>query len=244
MNTKTDPAPSSTAPRLSASGENLDWSRVALVGFDTETTGTDALHDRIVTAAFTLPDGTSTSVLVNPGIPIPPAATSVHGITDAAAAQGCPPHAAVSWILDMLAWAWSSGAVVVGHNVSYDLTITAAEARRCGAGDLVVSGPVLDTLVLDRHFDRFRRGKRTLTALVDHYGVSSGPAHDAGADAAAAVALARTLVPQLDGSSPQQAHRSQRAWAAEQAASLQSYLRRSDPGCIVDGSWPIRLEGG
>lgn len=224
-------------------GDAADWSQVPLVGFDTETTGTDALTERIVTAAFILPDGTATSVLVNPGVPIPPAATLIHGITDADAARGCAPRAGVSWIVDMLAWAWSAGAVVVGHNVSYDLTIAAAEARRHGLGDLLISGPVLDTYVLDKQLDRFRPGKRTLTALALHHRIAMGPAHDASADAAAAVALARVLTPGLDGMSPGQAHRSQQRWAAEQAASLQAYLRRTDPGRTVDGTWPIRRAG-
>ena len=117
------------------------------------------------------------------------------------------PRGGVSWIVDMLAWAWSAGAVVVGHNVSYDLTIAAAEARRHGLGDLVISGPVLDTYVLDKQLDRFRPGKRTLTALALHHRIAMGPAHDASADAAAAVALARVLTPGLDGMSPGQAHR-------------------------------------
>lgn len=217
-----------------------DWSRVAMVGFDTETTGTDALRERIVTASFILPDGSSSSVLINPGVPIPAEAARIHGITDDAAAAGCPALAGVAWIRDMLGWAWSTGAVVVGHNVSYDLTIASAESHRHGLGTLTIDGPVLDTIVLDKEFDRYRPGRRTLTALADHYRVDTGPAHDSRADAAAAVSLARILAPSLSGMSPADAHRAQRQWAADQAASLQAFLRRSDPHCTVDGDWPIR----
>lgn len=230
----TTPDPAAPAPGAT------DWSRVPLVGFDTETTGVDAVNERIVTASFILPDGSASSVLINPGVPIPPQAAAVHGITDQAAAAGCRPADGVGWIVAMLRWAWSIGAVVVGHNVSYDLTITAAEARRHGTEPLVVAGPVLDTLVLDKQLDRYRPGKRTLVALADHYAVDMGPAHDATADAAAAVALARILAPRLDGMSPADAHRAQHVWAAQQAAGLQEYLRRTDPSRTVDGSWPMR----
>ena len=55
--------------------------------FDLETTGTDALHDRIVEISMikVMPDGTDIqrTVRVNPGMPIPAEATAVHHITDA-----------------------------------------------------------------------------------------------------------------------------------------------------------------
>ena len=53
--------------------------------FDLETTGTDALHDRIVEISMikVMPDGTDIqrTVRVNPGMPIPAEATAVHHIT-------------------------------------------------------------------------------------------------------------------------------------------------------------------
>src|ERR1700744_2667322 len=57
-----------------------------IVFFDLETTGTDHTRDRIVELAFIklLPDGTRDSYVkrVNPGMPIPPEVTAIHGITD------------------------------------------------------------------------------------------------------------------------------------------------------------------
>lgn len=58
-----------------------------LVFFDLETTGVDIATARIVQIALHRmePDGSSMEYeqLVNPGIPIPPGATQVHGIRDA-----------------------------------------------------------------------------------------------------------------------------------------------------------------
>lgn len=58
-----------------------------LVVLDTETTGTDPQSDRIVHLGLIRldPDGSSDEfeTLVNPGLPIPAAATAVHGIDDA-----------------------------------------------------------------------------------------------------------------------------------------------------------------
>lgn len=54
--------------------------------FDLETTGINISSDRIVEIAIVklAPDGTQTSYLkkVNPGIPIPPEITAIHGISD------------------------------------------------------------------------------------------------------------------------------------------------------------------
>ena len=58
-----------------------------LAFFDLETTGTDIAEDRIVDIAVLklLPGGTEEALhsLINPGVPIPPSATEVHGIRDA-----------------------------------------------------------------------------------------------------------------------------------------------------------------
>ena len=54
--------------------------------FDLETTGTNVAKDRIVEISILkiFPNGTKTSKtwLINPGIPIPPEATAIHGISD------------------------------------------------------------------------------------------------------------------------------------------------------------------
>lgn len=60
---------------------------MALVMFDLETTGVETDQDRIVEIALCAEDGSTMPAillhtLVNPGRPIPPEATEVHGITD------------------------------------------------------------------------------------------------------------------------------------------------------------------
>ena len=57
-----------------------------LVVFDIESTGVNARQDRIIELAAIRvePDGTETEKcwLLNPGVPIPPETTAIHGITD------------------------------------------------------------------------------------------------------------------------------------------------------------------
>ncbi len=54
--------------------------------FDLETTGTDIVHDRIVEISYhkVYPNGREEgkTLRINPQMPIPPASTAVHGITD------------------------------------------------------------------------------------------------------------------------------------------------------------------
>jgi DNA polymerase-3 subunit epsilon len=74
------------SPGKSFNGMELKLNK-ALVFFDLETTGTNILSDRIIEiAAIRIEvDGTETKKewRLNPGIPIPPDSTAIHGISDA-----------------------------------------------------------------------------------------------------------------------------------------------------------------
>jgi DNA polymerase-3 subunit epsilon len=128
----------------------MGWHRDLLVGFDLETTGTDPLTARIVTAAVTeVRDGEPVrhrEWLVDPGVPIPEEATAVHGIsTDRAAADGRPAVEAVAEIADALAGHWAAGVPVVVYNAPfYPRTPHASQVPRLAgrARDLLRLEPV------------------------------------------------------------------------------------------------------
>ena len=75
--------------------ENLQLVR-PLAFFDIESTGVVPQRDRIVEISVmkVMPDGSSrtTTRRLNPGMPIPPGATAIHGISDADVAD-CPQFA-------------------------------------------------------------------------------------------------------------------------------------------------------
>ena len=158
----------------------MTWLDAPMVGFDTETTGISPSTDRIVTAAIITRTGDAVSQrtwLIDPGIPIPERATEVHGITtEHAQTHGVQPADALEEIASILASAMGAGIPVVGFNVQYDLTILESELARNGLRTLAERlpdgiGPVIDPLVLDRHLDRYRRGKRKLIDMCATYGV-------------------------------------------------------------------------
>jgi DNA polymerase-3 subunit epsilon len=230
------------------------WTSGPLAAFDLETTGTDVEHDRIVTAALvdladaTAP-GTARSWLLDPGVAIPGAAAAIHGIsTEQARAQGGPAAAGVAEITAAVAETLAAGTPLVIMNARYDLSLLDRECRRHGVTPLSARlggglAPVIDPLVLDKNLDRYRKGKRNLQALCDHYGVRLDHAHEAGADAVAAAGVARRLgelFPAVGAASLTDLHELQVRAAAEQAASFESYLRRtSDPHASVEPAWPV-----
>jgi DNA polymerase III subunit epsilon len=232
----------------------MSWYRERLVGFDLETTGTDVETDRIVTAALVVleSDGRvaqERTWLLDPGVAIPEEATAIHGIsTERARAHGAPAAAAVAEIVEALVGLVRTGAPLAVMNARYDLSLLDRECRRHRIAPLsersAVRGfPVVDPLVLDKHVDRYRKGRRTLQALCAHYGVPLDSAHDARSDAVAATRVARRIGeghPAVGAVSPVELTELQVRAAAEQSASLQEFLRRtSDPRARVEGAWPV-----
>ncbi|OKI58059.1 3'-5' exonuclease [Streptomyces sp. MJM1172] len=231
------------------------WHGGALVGFDLETTGTEPGESRIVTAAVVEVRGGEVRErrgwLADPGIPIPEQASAIHGISTArAVAEGRPVREVAQEVAAVLVEHWRRGAVVVAYNAAFDLTLLSAELARHGLPSLsdrlggAPTGPVADPLTIDRAVDRYRRGKRTLEAVCGVYGVALDDAHDAGADALAAVQVARAIAdrhPEVAGLTPADLHDRQVTWHARWARDFQSYLRRQgSPDAVIDTAWPLR----
>ncbi|MBP0448501.1 3'-5' exonuclease [Kitasatospora sp. RG8] len=231
------------------------WYTGPLASFDTETTGVDVESDRIVSAALVVQPAPgaparTTAWLADPGVPIPDGARAVHGITDERVrAFGRPARTVVAEIARALAGQARAGLPVVVMNAPYDLTLLDRELRRHWSMSLADGlGPtgllVLDPRVLDKHVDRYRKGRRTLTDLCAHYGVELAGAHDAAADATAALELVRAIGARypaaLGGLSAAELHLRQAVWHAAQARGLQNWFDRSGTPERVDLSWPLR----
>ncbi|MHB8395545.1 MAG: exonuclease domain-containing protein [Candidatus Dormibacteria bacterium] len=228
----------------------LAWTAGPLVAFDTETTGVDVERDRIVTAY--LGDGSSSELswLVDPGIRIPVEATRVNHITtEHARANGRPARESVEEIAGAIAKALSVGGAVVVYKADFDFTILDRECRRHGLSTLErrlgrLVGPLVDPLVLDRHFDRYRRGSRTLASACDVYEVALPAAHDSRNDALATLGVARALAaayPEAGNVTATALHELQVGAQRDWAANFTAYRRvRGDADPEIDGSWPVK----
>ncbi len=178
----------------------LPLAAVPVVALDCETTGLDVKTDRIVEiaavrlgeaggAAQDIPERNVYVSLINPGSPIPPASTAIHGITDdeVAAAESFPQ------VMAELA-AWAGPSVVVGYAVGFDLAVLAGEHRRHG---LPWSPPrSLDV----RHLVQLvapELPNQSLEMAAKWLGVESGERHRALGDAETAGRIFNALLPRL-----------------------------------------------
>ena len=159
--------------------------RKPLVFVDLETTGLRVGVDRVVEfGAVRFEDGLperELTIALDPGVPIPPSATAVHGVTDDHVA-GCPAFADVMATVD----AFLAGADLAGYNLRrFDLPVLADEYRRAG-GRLRLFG----RMVVDVQEIFHRREPRDLAAAVRLFcDRSHTAAHSASSDAWATAAV-------------------------------------------------------
>ncbi|MCP9205549.1 exonuclease domain-containing protein [Streptomyces sp. NEAU-Y11] len=238
----------------------MSWHLGRLCGYDLETTGPDPGTARIVTACVVQVGGDRPAQAANwlsdvDGEEIPAEAERIHGVTtERARAEGTDLREVVEQLLGALSQVVLSGVPIVAMNARYDLTVIDREARRYGMTpltDTVGDGlRVVDPYVIDKRFDTYRKGKRTLTHLCQHYQVRLDGAHSSDADALAACRVVwrqGQRYERLAAMTLDELHAAQVEWAAEQAASFQEHLRTKDPEAYVEPAWPLvphQAEGG
>jgi DNA polymerase III subunit epsilon len=236
----------SDVPANAPAAQPTPWHEQIRVGFDLETTGRDPETALVVTASLVVVDphgnlAANYEWLVDPGVPIPPEAAAVHGVTtERARAEGLPADVGIVEIADTLRDFFDAGIPVIAFNACYDFTVMDRELARRGLEPLP-NRWIIDPYVIDKQVDRYRRGKRTLTDVCSLYEVQLLDAHTSAADSLAAVGVADCLArkyPQLQVPL-ETLHAQQVAWKAEQSASFQDYLRRKDPVAVVNGDWPV-----
>jgi DNA polymerase III subunit epsilon len=157
--------------------QNLILNR-SLAIIDLETTGTDTQTDRIVEVGVVKinPDGQSDARCrrVNPGVPIPAAASAVHGIYDSDVAEQPRFDQIAVGLLVFL-----KDCDLCGFNLKrFDLKILVAEFDRVGRKLPLEGRALIDPMEIFHD-----RGRRDLAAAVRFYcGREHGGAHGASAD--------------------------------------------------------------
>jgi DNA polymerase-3 subunit epsilon len=228
------------------------WTCREMLGFDFETTGIDRFNDVPVSYALvTVTGGDVSSIdagLINPGRDIPAGATEVHGITsERARAEGMPLRDAMAMVAEKVLEASARGIPLVGMQLDYDLTILETQHTNLFGHGIVArgwKGPVLDAIVLDRHLDRYRKGRRTLSALCEHYGIDIGNAHDASADAIASIKVLMSLAArygEIRRAEPAFVFHAQTEWHREWAVSFDEWRAEEglEPIDPRDHWWPL-----
>ena len=159
-----------------------------IVVFDTETTGIDTTQDEIVQIAGVrlAPDGSIAGTFqhyLRPERPVGREAEHVHGLSDAFLQEhGEPPVEVLQAFC-----AFARGAVLVGHNVTYDLRILSSELARLGLAPLEAP-TYYDTLDIFRRYHP-NLPKHTLEYLGKVCEVEHASSHDAYDDICATAEL-------------------------------------------------------
>jgi DNA polymerase III subunit epsilon len=157
----------------------------SFVAVDIETTGLDDDAGLVEIAAVKFTEGEETSYFamrVNPGRPIPPAATKIHGITDEDVA-GAPPPA------DVLRELRNFGRTY--RYLAFNAAFDALHIRRIGRENGLSFPPIsawIDPMKYIAYAEGRRSGRISLADACKRYGVELDPekAHSAEADARAA----------------------------------------------------------
>lgn len=218
--------------------------------FDAETGGIDVHEDRIVQWFMATADEDGNLLekwqfFINPGVPIAEEAIAVHGLTNEwLADNGMNPGEAFTEI--RLLFLENIDLIHVAFNMAFDLSILDAEFKRHGitggfGAYMRDNAHLVDAIVIDRHEDKWRKGKRTLAAQAGHYGVPFDPdnLHDASVD----VELTAKVTVKVLEKFGLPTTREQSVWYAEWAEDFERYLRRTDATATVDGNWPLKLKG-
>lgn len=119
--------------------------RPGFVAIDLETTGLDPRNDAILEiAAIPFVEGRPQAgyvTRVNPGRPIPPESSRIHGITDAMVSGAPSVERVLAELDDVL-----GDRALVGHGIAFDLAVLARGRRAGDRGSL--DNPAFDTMRL------------------------------------------------------------------------------------------------
>ncbi len=176
----------------------LPLQRLEMIVFDTETTGLELRRGdcvisigacRIVNGRLLARD--VFDQLVNPGRPIPPESSRIHGLSDPDVATAPPAEVVLPRFRDFV-----GHGVLVAHNAAFDLLAIQPGAERAGVR---FEMPVLDTMLLSRALDPELEG-HGLDALAERYQLSFAPGsrHTALGDARVTAELLLHLLPRLE----------------------------------------------
>lgn len=217
--------------------------------FDVESGGVDVFEDRVVQFFGATADAQGNlidtwEIFIDPGVEIAQEAVDVHGFSNGFLKEnGKQPAEAFAEIRDL--FLKHRNHTLVAFNANYDVSILDAEMKRHGVSESFGSwvanhSKIIDGIVIDRHHDRYRKGKRNLATQAAHYGIPFNPdeLHDAKTDVSLTAKVTAAILKKFGTPTTEE----QAQWYKDWAENFQEYLRRTDPEAVVDSSWPLRVK--
>jgi DNA polymerase III subunit epsilon len=218
------------------------WWDQPITAIDTETTGLDWFEDRVIQVGCSYFDSGKYlgghSHIIDSGRPSAPEAIATHHITDEMQKTlGESPHI----IFPLIKHALAESRILVIMNAPFDLNFLISE------GVKEFPKYIIDPLVIDRFYSKNRipslaRGKRTLKAMSERYGITDYPLHDAGHDSRRVGELAIEMAQrhgQLGRSPLNELMKKQRKWHKDWSDDFASYASAKCFG-FTKVNWPHR----
>mgnify|MGYP002632404826 CR=1 FL=1 len=211
-----------------------DWRDLRIAVLDVETTGFDAVEERIIEVGIvTFERGEIVErwgAFVNPGKTIPDAVIKLTGITDEMVASAPPFEEVAGEVSERL-----TGVGISAYNLSFDRSFVRAELGRAGYA-WPDDAPCLDPLVFVRQFHKEHASKK-LGAVAERLGVSLEQAHRAVDDAEAAGRVLYALADDLPDSL-EELLILQAQWERLQEREMAAWRggRRGDRDLVLQGS--------
>ena len=163
---------------------------------DLETTGGNRNDDQITEVGAVKVQGGQClgtfQTLVNPGRAIPPQITVLTGLSDVLVSAAPRIGAVLPSLIEFV-----GDAVIVGHNVGFDVGFLRAACERHGRAPL--SGTVVDTVALARRLVRDEVPDCRLGTLASRFRLDHKPSHRALDDALATADLLHLLIERASG---------------------------------------------
>lgn len=164
-----------------------------LIFFDIESTGLSIVNDRIIQLAYikyfpgkVKPE--EATFLLNPEMPIPPAASAVHGLTDNMVIGAPLFRSKAETLLSIFSDCYYSGFNIAG----FDMLLLKQEFMRAGVSFSYRSTDIIDSKTIYHHFE-----PRTLSSAYKYYCKKEhAEAHDALADTQVAVEVLKAQIKQ------------------------------------------------
>lgn len=215
-----------TFPAVSDSLIKIPLGSLQAISLDTETTGLDPAKSRILELgavridAGRIRDDDVCSVLVNPGVSIPPGSTRIHGIRDHDVEDAPEFPVGMAKFID-----WAGPCLVVGYSIGFDLSVLEAEHERHDMNWIRPRSIDVQDLVslIDLELPDF-----SLETVAESLGIDVCGRHRAVPDALLTASVLVELVPRLRSAGIQTFAQAERSCASIRARRGETGIRISD----------------
>lgn len=227
---------------------------MSCISVDAETSGVNPFKDRLVTlSAVTLnplmEKVESHNWLINSGVTLDESNIAIHGITnEKILAEGVEPVATLWEFATIMEKAISDDHFLVVFNAPFDITLLIQEFKRHDVpwNDEWIH-KLVDPPVIDKGFDMYRKGSRTLVDMAKHYGFDDddSQAHTSEWDAYMSGKLAYAIGRKFDNKANMSNFEGLNKWQANQkrnqALSYFNYAKdKKNEVFFVSTGWPYR----